>query len=800
MKLKLSVFKKLFLAYLAVGFVTVFCSAVSHYDLSRSWVEKDVKGQVSNSFAKAVAYFDEFYTQTISNDLELITTTPLLDNFLMSENNEIYLTQPNAEKLFLHFTKASGTKYLSARFITAQGKEEIIVEGNRRIHQYASMLSRPPGEFYERVFSLYKRLEKMPSGLMLFEGPFKYNDRWTFLVGVAKRDPEGAGFGGVVMVHCDMTPYFRYLSTIKFRGYSIASIYTTDNKTQIYSGNINDKPEHRSVKNGTGPSSEALWHAFEHGITIGKGGSQMFVLKMRIPRVLFLRELEITLIHSAWIGLLIMVIVGLTAFFVSHNITIPIKRLVKTTKRVAAGDLTTKAEVMSEDEIGQLARSFNEMMESLRKSEERLQYEAFHDVLTALPNRALLLDRLERLIERNRRHPEHQFAVLFVDLDRFKNVNDSLGHTKGDELLIAISHRLQLCLRTMDTVARLGGDEFIILMDEIRDITDATDLAQRILKELEPLFSIDGQEIYVSASIGVVLSDHSYNQPVDYLRDTDIAMYRAKALGKARYQVFDTTMHRNAIASLQMETELRSAIEKEEFIIYYQPIVSLKTNKIVRLEALVRWNNPRRGFVSPADFIPLAEEAGLISGIGHWVIASVCKQIKVWKEENVKVVPVAVNFSAKQFEQKDLLPMIKAVMNDTGVDGSLLAVEITESIAMRDVSLSIALLNEFRNLGIKISIDDFGIGYSSLNSLKLFPIDELKIDRSFVHDIIENPDKAAIAKAIIVMAHSLGYTVTGEGIETKEQLDFLVKHGCDEGQGFLFSPATPSDNIKEKLV
>ncbi|MCC6759206.1 MAG: diguanylate cyclase, partial [Candidatus Omnitrophica bacterium] len=446
MKLKLSVFKKLFLAYLAVGVVTVLCSAVSHYDLSRSWVEKDVKGQVTNSFAKAVAYFDEFYTQTISNDLELITTTPLLDNFLMSENNEVYLTQPNAEKLFLHFTKSLGTKYLSARFINAQGKEEIIVEGNRRIHQYASILSRPPGEFYDRVFSLYKRLEKMPSGLMLFEGPFKDNDKWTFLIGVAKRDPEGAGFGGVVLFHCDLTPYFRYLSTIKFRGYSIASIYKFDDQSLIYSGDvIDERGETKGSHNKNSQVSEALWHSFEHGMTIGKGGSQLFTLKMRIPRVLFIKELEITLIHSVWIGLLIMVIVGLTAFFVSHNITIPIKRLVKTTKRIAAGDLMTKAEVMSEDEIGQLTRSFNEMMESLRKSEERLQYEAFHDVLTALPNRALLLDRLERLIERNRRHRENQFAVLFVDLDRFKNVNDSLGHTKGDELLIAISHRLQVC-------------------------------------------------------------------------------------------------------------------------------------------------------------------------------------------------------------------------------------------------------------------------------------------------------------------------------------------------------------------
>ena len=795
MKLKLTVFQKLFFAFLAVGIIAVLCSAISHYSLSRSWVEKDIKGQVTNAFSKAVGYFEEFYGQAINNDLELITSTPLLDNFLMSENNEVYLTQPNAEKLFLHFTKSGGSKYLSARFISSQGKEEIIVEGNRRIHQYTSILSRPPGEFYDRLYSLYKRLENMPAGMMLFEGPFKHGEKMTFLVGVTKRDPEGGGFGGAVIFHCDLTPYFRYLSTIKFRGTSIVSVYRADSKAMIFSGNIERDSYSTSVDDST-----ALWQPFEQGMTIAKGGAELIKLKMRIPRVLFDKELQLTLVHSVWIALLIMVIVGLSAFFVSHNITIPIKRLFETTKRVSDGDLTTKAEVMSEDEIGHLSRSFNEMMDSLKKSEERLQYEAFHDVLTALPNRSLLLDRLERLIERNRRHHEHRFAVLFVDLDRFKNVNDSLGHTKGDELLVAISHRLQACLRTMDTVARLGGDEFIILMDEIQDISDATELAERILEELSPLFSIDGQEIYISASIGIALSNPTYTQPADYLRDTDTAMYRAKALGKARYQVFDTTMHTHAIASLQLENDLRSAIEKNELTIYYQPIVSLTTRKIVRFEALLRWNHPRRGFVPPADFIPLAEETGLISIIGNWVVASVCQQIKTWRDAGRQVVPVAVNFSAKQFEQKDLVPVFKSILKDSGVEGKMLAVEITESIAMRDVSLSIALLNEFRDLGIKISIDDFGIGYSSLNSLKLFPIDELKIDRSFIHDIIENPDKAAIAKAIIVMAHSLGYTVTGEGIETKDQLDFLIRNGCDEGQGFYFSPAIPPEETKERLV
>ncbi len=796
MKINWTVFQKVFIAFLAVGAVSVFCSALSHYELSKSWVERDVKGQVANSFAKAIKYFEESYSQTINNDLELIITTPLLDNFLISTNTQADLTKSNVEKLFLHFTTSVGTKYLSARFINSQGKEQIIVNQNSSIGKYSSASNHPATEFYDRLYSLFHRLENMPSGLMLFEGPFEFNEKTTFLIGVPKRSLQDGGFRGAVVFHCDLTPYFRYLSTIRFRGVAIASVYHADNKTLLFSEN-----EQKPADQIDGRRLDAkLWYSFEHGMNVGKGGAALFILKMRIARVLFVKELQRTLFHSVWIALLILGIVVISAFFLSHNITLPIKRLVEMTRRVSGGDLTTRAEIISRDEIGHLSHSFNEMMESLRTSEERLVYEAFHDVLTALPNRALLLDRLERLIERNRRHPEHKFAVLFVDLDRFKNVNDSLGHAKGDELLVAISHRLQSCLRTMDTVARLGGDEFIILMDEIHGIEAATELAQRILNSLQPVFLINGQEVYISASIGIAMSNPSCTVPSEYLRDTDTAMYRAKSLGKARYQVFDATMHKNVIASLQMESELRAALEKGEFVVYYQPIFSLTTRKVVRLEALIRWNHPARGHVVPAEFITLAEETGLISPIGNWVMATVCRQIKDWRDEGRQVVCVAVNFSAKQFEQKNLIATIKNLLNENGIDGNMLAVEITESIAMRDVSLSVALLNEFRTLGIKVSIDDFGIGYSSLNSLKLFPIDELKIDRSFTNDIVESPDKAAIAKAIIVLAHSLGYTVTGEGIETKAQLDFLTRNGCDAGQGFFFSPAISASQIKDKLA
>lgn len=792
MKLKLTIFQRVFFAYLFVGLFTVICTACIHYYYSLKSVENDIRNQTMHAYQRSSGYFEELYKQAIRNDLDLITSTPLLDNYLMSEHNELYLTQPNAEKLFLHFTKTPGTKYLSARFVNSQGREVIITEGNRRVRQYTSLISHPADELHKRVFELYEKLAKAPMDTVLIDGPFNFDNKITFLAGVPKQDPEGGAFGGAVILHCDLTPFLRYLSFIKLRDTSMAMIYSTDDQYLLF-------PENTPAKNAEHLSRE-IWYEIDKVLTLGTNDQPFIRLKMRVPISILKVEFETALANSILIGFLIMLIVGISAFLVSMNITMPIKKLVETTRKIASGDMGVKAEVLSQDEIGELSQSFNEMIDSLKESEERLQYEAFHDVLTALPNRALLLDRLERLIERNRRHPEHKFAVLFVDLDRFKNVNDSMGHTKGDELLIAISHRLRSCLRTMDTVARLGGDEFIILMDEINDVADATNLAERILKELGPLFSIDGQEIYVSASIGIAISNRNYTQPADYLRDTDTAMYRAKSLGKARYQVFDSAMHKNAIASLQMETELRSAIEKNEFTVYYQPIMNLRTKKIVRLEALIRWQHPRRGIVSPLEFIPLAEETNLIFPLGRWVLETVCRQIKTWQNEGRQTVPVAFNFSAKQFEQKDLVPMIKEILKDTGITGNDISIEITESIAMHDVSMSIVILNELRALGIKIAIDDFGVGYSSLGSLKLFPIDELKIDRSFIHDVIENPDKAAIAKAIIVMAHSLGYSVTGEGIETKAQLEFLIKQNCDEGQGLYFAPALTRDEVQEKLI
>jgi diguanylate cyclase (GGDEF)-like protein/PAS domain S-box-containing protein len=443
-------------------------------------------------------------------------------------------------------------------------------------------------------------------------------------------------------------------------------------------------------------------------------------------------------------------------------------------------------------------------------AEEQLFYDAFHDPLTGLPNRSLFMDRLSIAIARLRRQPEYQFAVLFLDLDRFKIVNDSLGHVVGDQLLSAIARRLELCLRSGDTVARLGGDEFVILLDEINDISDSTEIADRIQMELRAPFNLDGHQVVVTASIGITLGGISHSDrcywPGNLLRDADIALYQAKAMGKARYQVFNAPMHAHAVARLELENDLRLALEETQhlatgdrqhskhgakkpyFLLYYQPIVALTSGQITGFEALVRLFHPSRGMVSPVEFIPVAEETGLIIPLGAWVLREACEQMRVWQMQfpNQKLT-ISVNLSGKQFSQPDLKQRIEQILCETGLDGGSLKLEITESIVMENASAAKAMLQELKALDIHLSIDDFGTGYSSLSYLHSFPIDTLKIDRSFVSRMGANGENSEIVQAIVNLAHSLGMDAIAEGIETQTQLALLEGLQCEHGQGYFFS-------------
>ncbi len=428
---------------------------------------------------------------------------------------------------------------------------------------------------------------------------------------------------------------------------------------------------------------------------------------------------------------------------------------------------------------------------------ERLQHMALYDTLTDLPNRALFTERLERSIQRAKERQDYMFAVLYLDLDRLKVVNDSLGHTAGDQLLATVARRLEACVRPDDTVARFGGDEFAILLDGVRDISEATRTADLIQNKISLPIDLEEREAFTTASIGIASNRIvEYNRPVELLRDADVAMYRAKALGKARYELFDAQMHIQAMTRWQLENDLRRAIEHQEFQVHYQPFVSLSSGRIVGAEALLRWQHSERGFIAPDEFIPLAEETGLIESLGEWVLRTACAQIRALQADGYPHLRIAVNISARQFQNPNLAELVKGTLEETGLAAQALELEITESIVMRDQDR--AILNELSNLGARVSLDDFGLG-SSLDCLKHLPLNTLKIDQSFASGIPDNEENTVIVAAIIAMAHGLKLRVIAEGVETEGQLAFLYSEQCDEGQGNLFGQSMPAGALTKLL-
>jgi len=422
----------------------------------------------------------------------------------------------------------------------------------------------------------------------------------------------------------------------------------------------------------------------------------------------------------------------------------------------------------------------------LREHQERLYYVVHHDALTNLPNRLLLQDRLSRMMMKAKRNSTY-VAVLFLDLDRFKKINETLGHDVGDRLLLEVAKRLEECVRKSDTVGRLGGDEFAVLLDDLQDVKYVAVVARKILHALSKPIMVQEYELYATSSIGISLFPDDSEEVDILLRCADTALYRAKEAGKNNYQYYTADMNTRAFEFLLLESGLRKALVNNELVVFYQPLIDLKTNKLIGMEALLRWKHPEKGMIAPGDFIPLAEETGLIGPIGEWVMRTACSQNKKWQDAGYPPVKVSVNMSARQFNKKDITEQIIEILEDTGLNPEYLGIEITESVIMQDASSTISKLIQMHETGISLSIDDFGTGYSSLSYLKLFPIDNLKIDRSFVSNITSDSTDAAIAASVIMLAHSMNLKVVAEGVETQEQLDLLRQQGCDYVQGFLFS-------------
>ncbi len=449
------------------------------------------------------------------------------------------------------------------------------------------------------------------------------------------------------------------------------------------------------------------------------------------------------------------------------------------------------------DEIVGTVSAIKDITE-LKRNEKKIYNMEYFDSITGLPNKMLFLDRLNVGLA-NARRSCTKLAVIVLDLDNFKTINDTLSHAFGDRILMQIAEKIKGLLREADTVARFGGDEFIILQPGLKDITDITRVADRIIESFRSPWILEGREYYITASMGIAIYPNDGLDESTLVKNADIAMYRAKDKGKNNYEMFMESMNRKIIDKLNLENALRHAIEKEDFVLYYQPQIDIVTGEIISVEALIRWNREGVGLVQPLEFIPVAEESSLIIPLGEWVLKTACKQNVKWISSGFKPLLMAVNLSAKQFQQRDLVEMIDRILHETGMEPTLLELEITESTAMQDIDFTIEVLKRLREKGIRISLDDFGTGYSSLNYLKILPLDTLKIDKSFIHDIALNPNEEAIAKSVIGIAHKMNLMVVAEGVETNDQLEFLKVHMCDKVQGYLLSKPLPSDQIVEIL-
>jgi predicted signal transduction protein with EAL and GGDEF domain len=448
-----------------------------------------------------------------------------------------------------------------------------------------------------------------------------------------------------------------------------------------------------------------------------------------------------------------------------------------------------------------------ELVSQLSRSQEQLVHTAYHDSLTQLPNRTFFVDQLTQCVNRTNRRPDYKFAVVFIDVDHFKKVNDSLGHSAGDQLIVQITERLSGSIRLEDAVpppsdrigpvraagndilARLGGDIFAILLDDIRDASDGIRVAERIQQNLMPPFLLNGHELKITVSLGIAVSATGYSEAAHVLRDADTAMHRARSLGRARYQMCDPMMHAAAMSRLKLEDDLRQAADRGELHVYYQPIVSLQNGCLSGFEALIRWQRPGFGLLAPGEFIPVAEDTGLIVPIGSWVLREACKQTRAWQLQfpSEPALTIAVNFSAKQFIQPNLVDGVNRIVRESGLDPKSLRIEFTESVAMQDAERTAQILNELKALGFCTSLDDFGTGYSSLSYLTRLPLDILKLDRSFVSEMDKNNESRQIVHTIISLAHNLGKEVVAEGIETLEQANEIKSLGCQFAQGYFFS-------------
>jgi len=639
--------------------------------------------------------------------------------------------------------------------------------------------------------------------------------QWFYLRNDLLQDTQVLGRGlsedcAVAMVFDDRQAASSTLNTLAAISH-VAGASLFDNNHHIYAEFHN--PTARYLTSGKLKYAQNMFHGYAFSVThldvyepVIYEGERLGQLMIRVD----LAKVHNVLMRYVWIGLAVVVFCSLFAFLLANKlqrlISEPIKSLALSMQTVSKDkNYSYRVEKISQDELGSLFDGFNEMLVQIEqrdiellKNEKNLNYLAYHDALTKLPNRLLFQDRLEHSLARARRE-KTQLAVLFIDLDRFKNVNDSLGHDAGDEVLRIIAARLDGMVRNADTLARLGGDEFVVILEPVNKQSDARRYVEKMLDAISQPVNANGHKLHMKASVGISIFPDNGNDIESLMKTADIAMYKAKEKGHNLFQFYSAEMNANSIESLLLENQLGGALGKDQLQLYYQPQFDLGSGDLIGFEALIRWHHPDHGIVSPLDFIPIAEESGLIIPIGEWIVHTACAQIKSINEQWQQSLKMAVNISPRQFVHPSLVPTVAAALAKNDLDPRFLELEVTESMAMDNVDQAIAKMDEINQMGVEFAIDDFGTGYSSLQYLKKFPISKLKIDKSFVKELELDINDTAIICSVIALGKSMGLEVIAEGIESSEQLETLKSEGCDQGQGYLFSKPVPASALPELL-
>ena len=771
----------------------------------------------SRSFLDDTAGRIQVLYDTAAKDIELFSGSNLLENYLLNADEEVRYTllQPTIIRLFTSYQKAN-PNYYEIRILQPDGYED-----TRVVVADQPNVSEEEGDteiflaMHQATNDIFTRIFKNPD-----------NDRIALLVSkrILLRDPNlhpvssPKKLRGYLVVTIDLDFIEKRLAEAGDEYGTTYQLFDRDGNILFPSGArssvaplthplLHQLTEH--VQRGTPPEITDQQGTF---LVFGRQVKDSLLLVAKIPKKnLYASSHRLGLAIGITTICALVIISTLLYHLGRKMIVAPVIRLRNAATEMGRGNLAISIDDSARDEIGDLARSFTEMSRNLQQSHEQIHRLAYHDFLTGLPNRVMFQDYLQRTLEGAKRHNK-LCALMFIDLDNFKRINDSLGHNLGDNLLRQVAERLVAIMRKSDLlaasfpnlgpdmIARLGGDEFTVLLNHVTSQNDAAIVARRQLKVLSEPFMLDTYQIFVTISIGITIFPHDSQNAEDLVKNADIAMYHAKNRGKNNFQYYSETMNSTAMEHLTLEAELRTAMEHNQFVLHYQPQVDAVTREIVGLEALIRWQHPEKGMIPPKYFIPVAEESGLIVPLGSWVMKSAVNQIKEWQEQGKPVVPISVNLSGLQFQSKEIYTIITSVLHATGIPRHFLKVELTESILLEAEEAAISMLLAIKETGVQICLDDFGTGYSSLNYLKRFPIDVLKIDRSFVMNITTDPKDSEICSAIIALAKCLNLSVVAEGVEARDQYEFLRDKGCDSIQGFYFFKPMPAGEIEKLLT